>query len=298
MQIQKSYADRPGSEGTLYLVATPIGNLEDMTFRAVRTLKEADIIAAEDTRQTRKLLTHFDIGGRLVSYHEHNKHASGPELVRLMKEGQTIALVSDAGLPAISDPGEDLVRLAVEEGIRVVPVPGANAALSALIASGLPTAGFRFGGFLPREKKGLKEALAPLAGDPATFLCYESPHRVAKTLEAMLDVWGNRRVVLARELTKRYEEFTRGTLEEALAYLEEHPPLGEYCLVVEGAQAGAASGAYGVADSGDWWQAKSIREHVDHYGEQGLDRKEAMKKAAQDRGVSKREIYQALLEEE
>lgn len=298
MNIQKSYADPSSREGALYLVATPIGNLEDMTYRAVRILKEADVIAAEDTRQTRKLLTHFEIGGRLVSYHEHNKHASGPELVRLMKEeGLTVALVSDAGLPAISDPGEDLVRLASAEDIRVIPVPGANAALSALICSGLPTVEFRFVGFLPREKKEMKSALTLLARDPATLICYESPHRVGKTLEAMLAQWGNRRVTMARELTKRYEEFARGTLEEALAHLEQHPPLGEYVLVVEGAPAEEAAGYGADSAAGDWWKAKTVQEHVEHYTEQGMDRKEAMKQAAQDRGVSKRDIYQALLQE-
>lgn len=297
MNIQKSYAERPAGEGVLYLVATPIGNLEDMTFRAVRMLKEADVIAAEDTRQTRKLLTHFEIGGRLVSYHEHNKHASGPELVRLMKEeGQTVALVSDAGLPAVSDPGEDLVRLAAGEGIRVIPIPGANAALSALICSGLPTAEFRFVGFLSRDKKELKEALAMLRRDPATMLLYESPHRVEKTLEAILSVWGNRQVVLARELTKRYEEFARGTVEEALVYLEANPPLGEYCLVVEGASDEEAAG-FG-AEEGIRWQEMTVQEHVEHYTALGADRKEAMKRAAQDRGVSKRDIYNELLQNE
>lgn len=299
MNIQKSYAGRQASDGILYLVATPIGNLEDMTYRAVRILKEADVIAAEDTRQTRKLLTHFEIGGRLVSYHEHNKMASGPELVRLMGEGQKVALVSDAGLPAISDPGEDLVRLAVEAGIPVVPVPGANAALSALICSGLPAAEFRFVGFLPRDKKSLKEALSLMARDPATLICYESPHRVGKTLEAMLEVWGNRRVVLARELTKRYEEFARGTVEEAIAYLADNPPLGEYCVVVEGAGAEQASGygAVGGLEAG-WWLNRSVSEHVEYYESQGADRKEAMKRAAQDRGVSKRDIYNELLRQD
>lgn len=282
------------------MVATPIGNLEDMTFRAVRTLKEADVIAAEDTRQTRKLLTHFEIGGRLVSYHEHNKMNSGPELVRLMSEGQIIALVSDAGLPAVSDPGEDLVRLAVEAGIPVIPIPGANAALSALICSGLDTTGFRFAGFLPRDKKGLKTALTGLKSVASTLLFYESPHRIAKTLEAMLSVWGNRRVVLARELTKRYEEFARGTLEEALAHLEANPPLGEYCIVVEGA--GGADHPGGYREDGEagvsWWEGLTTREHVERYEAKGSDRKEAMKMAAQDRGVSKRDIYKELLEDE
>lgn len=296
MTIQKSFSE-PGRDtgGMLYLVATPIGNLEDMTFRAVRTLKEADMIAAEDTRQTRKLLTHFEIENRLVSYHEHNKHASGPELVRLMKEGQTVALVTDAGLPAISDPGEDLVRLAVAEGLRVVPVPGANAALSALIASGLSTAGFRFIGFLPREKRLRDDALNRLRKETSTLLFYESPHRVEKTLSAMLSVWGNRKVVWARELTKRYEEFGRGTLEEALAFLEEHKPLGEYCLVVEGAGELEGNEDLPEEESG-WWKPLSAEAHVEHYVGQGMERKEAMKRAAQDRGVSKRDIYNELVQ--
>lgn len=295
MNVQRSYAER-GDGGALYLVATPIGNLEDMTFRAVRILKEADIIAAEDTRQTRKLLTHFEIAGRLVSYHEHNKIHSGPELVRLLQEGQSIALVSDAGLPAISDPGQDLVRLAIEADIPVIPIPGANAALSALIVSGLDTTGFRFVGFLPRDKKGLREKLSSLQGVKETLLFYESPHRVGKTLEAMLQVWGNRQVVLARELTKRYEEFARGTLEEALVMLEASPPLGEYCLVVEGASADAA-GEQDIAAEASWWKALTVAEHVERYEADGLNRKEAMKKAAGDRGVSRRDIYQELLEE-
>jgi 16S rRNA (cytidine1402-2'-O)-methyltransferase len=296
MNIQRSYAADRGGVGALYLVATPIGNLEDMTFRAVRILKEADIIAAEDTRQTRKLLTHFEIAGRLVSYHEHNKIHSGPELVRLLQEGQSIALVSDAGLPAISDPGQDLVRLSIEADIPVIPIPGANAALSALIVSGLDTTGFRFVGFLPRDKKGLREKLSSLQGVKETLLFYESPHRVSKTLEAMLQSWGNRQVVLARELTKRYEEFARGTLEEALAMLEAAPPLGEYCLVVEGASADAAV-EQDIAAEASWWKTLTVAEHVERYEAEGLNRKEAMKKAASDRGVSRRDIYQELLEE-
>ncbi|MDF2935924.1 MAG: rRNA methyltransferase [Paenibacillaceae bacterium] len=296
MNIQRSYApDRTGS-GVLYLVATPIGNLEDMTYRAVRILKEADIIAAEDTRQTRKLLTHFEITGRLVSYHEHNKIHSGPELVRLIQEGQSIALVSDAGLPAISDPGQDLVRLAIEADVPVIPIPGANAALSALIASGLDTTGFRFAGFLPRDKKGLKERLSSLQGVRETLLFYESPHRVAKTLEAMLQSWGNRQVVLARELTKRYEEFARGTLEEALILLEAAPPLGEYCLVVEGASTDAAP-EHGPTGETIWWKSLTVAEHVERYESEGISRKDAMKRAAGDRGVSRRDIYQELIEE-
>lgn len=297
IQCQSSFQNPNGGgeqgTGTLFLVATPIGNLEDMTFRAVRTLQECDIIAAEDTRQTRKLLSHFDISPKqLFSYHEHNKAASGPELIRYIIEGKNLALVSDAGLPAISDPGADLVALAVQAGIPVVPVPGANAALSALIASGLPTGTFTFVGFLPRERKDIRAVLAPLRTAQGTLLFYESPHRVAKTLSHLLEAFGNRRIALARELTKRYEEFLRGTIEECTEWLEEHPPLGEYVIVVEGESAEAAQ----EADSA-WWRLLSIAEHVAHYESEGVPRKDAMKKAASDRGVAKRDIYNALLEE-
>jgi len=292
LNVQKSYREEGNASGTLYLVATPIGNLEDMTFRAIRILKEVNLIAAEDTRQSRKLLTHFEIATRIVSYHEHNKQASGPELVRLLLEGQSIALVSDAGLPAISDPGYDLVRMAVEQGAPVVPIPGANAALSALIASGLPTERFAFVGFLPREKKDQTKVLEGLQHVQDTLLFYESPHRVDKTLARMAEVWGpERRVCLARELTKRYEEFLRGTIAECLEYLAHHPPQGEYCVIVEGASAESAKEA---ADG--WWEAMSLSEHVEHYEGQGSDRKEAMKQVASDRGVSKRDVYNALLE--
>ncbi|MVP02162.1 16S rRNA (cytidine(1402)-2'-O)-methyltransferase [Paenibacillus lutrae] len=291
MQIQKSY-EALNDPGILYLVGTPIGNLEDMTYRAVRTLKEADLIAAEDTRQSRKLLTHFDIPGRLVSYHEHNKQASGPELIRLMSEGQTIALISDAGLPAISDPGHDLVRLAIEAGITVVPIPGANAALSALIASGLPTDEFTFIGFLPREKKDMQRELTRLIPAPGTLLFYESPHRVMRTLEQMLEVWGDRQVCLARELTKRFEEFARGTVSQALEYLGEHPPQGEYVLLVEGRSKAEADEAEAA-----WWQELSLEDHAEHYVQQGLSKKDAIKKTASDRGLPKREVYNELLRE-
>lgn len=297
MNIQRSYKESSAGAGALYLVATPIGNLEDMTLRAIRILREASVIAAEDTRQTRKLLTHYEIGGKLVSYHEHNKHNSGPELVRLMKEGQTVALVSDAGLPAVSDPGADLVKLALEAEIRVIPIPGANAALSALICSGLSTAAFHFTGFLPRERKALREALQALSRERATLLFYESPYRVNKTLEAMLAAWGNRQVVLARELTKRYEEFFRGSLQEALEHLEGNPAQGEYCIVVEGAAAVDPMAAGEEPGEGPpWWQALSVQEHVQRYEASGSQRKEAMKLAAKDRGLSRRDVYQALLD--
>lgn len=293
MQIQKSFSSI-NIGGTLYLVATPIGNLEDMTFRAVRVLKEVDWIAAEDTRQTRKLLTHYEIPTRLVSYHEHNKRASGPELIRHLLEGHSIALVSDAGMPAISDPGYDLVQLAIAENIPVVPIPGANAALSALIVSGLPTDRFLFAGFLPREKKELRAELERLQYTEATLLFYESPHRVTKTLEAMLESWGDRPVALVREISKRYEEVVRGTGSACLQHLREHEPVGEYVIAVGGSAGTEAELAERAGTS--WWQALSVEEHVRHYIGQGAERKEAMKRAAADRGVSKRDIYNELLE--
>lgn len=292
--VQTSFANANQGEshiGSLYLVATPIGNLEDMTFRAIRTLRECDIIAAEDTRQTRKLLTHFDIQTKqLFSYHEHNKAASGPEIIRYIIEGKNVALVSDAGLPAISDPGTDLVRLAIAEGIPVIPIPGANAALSALIASGLPTDRFTFIGFLPRERKDVMEQLQGLGAASGTLIFYESPHRVKRTLELLKEGLGDRKMTLARELTKRYEEFVRGTVTECQEWLEEHPPLGEYCIVVEG-----ASYEDELREQNAWWQELSLEEHVARYEQQGLGRKDAMKRTANDRGVSKRDIYNSLL---
>jgi 16S rRNA (cytidine1402-2'-O)-methyltransferase len=286
INIQKSYQSQVNN-GILYLVATPIGNLEDMTFRAIRTLKEVDWIAAEDTRQTRKLLSHYEIPTRMVSYHEHNKHHSGVELIRLLLTGQSIALVSDAGMPAISDPGYELVQLAIEKAISVIPIPGANAALSALIVSGLPTERFTFAGFLPREKKHLQLALERLAAYEETLIFYESPHRVIKTLAMMEEVWGNREVVLARELTKRYEEIVRGPIATVRLFLEEHPPLGEYCLVVSGfVQTQAQMDAENA-----WWLALSLNQHTEHYENLGFESKEAIKKTAMDRGVPKREVY-------
>jgi 16S rRNA (cytidine1402-2'-O)-methyltransferase len=271
------------------LVGTPIGNLEDITYRAVRILREVDLIAAEDTRQTRKLLSAYDISGRLVSHHEHNSKSSGAELVRRMQEGESVALVSDAGLPAISDPGSELVGMAIDAGIAVIPIPGANAALSALIASGLPTESFQFVGFLPRSNKAIRDQLERLRTVRATLLFYESPHRVVKTLEQLHEAWGDRRIVLARELTKKFEEFARGTMTECLDFLQNNPPLGEYCLVVEGCleQEG---------DSGQWWAELPLAEHVARLTEQdGIDRKEAMRRAAKDRGLSRRDVYNQLM---
>ncbi|MGG4142002.1 16S rRNA (cytidine(1402)-2'-O)-methyltransferase [Paenibacillus algorifonticola] len=287
MFVQKSFSGpQQNGAGTLYLVGTPIGNLEDMTFRAIRTLKEVELIAAEDTRQTRKLLSHFEIATRLVSYHEHNKQASGSELIRLLQEGQSIALVSDAGLPAISDPGADLVAEAVEQGIFVVPIPGANAALSALIVSGLPTERFMFAGFPPRDKKSLAKWLLQLQAQEGTLMLYESPHRLRKTLDAILEHLGDRRIAMVRELTKRFEEMARGTVTECIAWVEENPPLGEYCLIIEGSSSDENTGELAAA----WWAELSMEEHVQHY-EAELGRKDAIKKAATDRGLSKRDVY-------
>lgn len=291
LHVQKSFADQPEHYGKLYLVGTPIGNLDDMTFRAIKTLQSCDIIAAEDTRQTRKLLTHFEITpSMLFSYHEHNKVASGPELIRYIIEGKNLALVSDAGLPAISDPGSDLVKLALEAGISVVPIPGPNAALSALMVSGLSTERFTFGGFLPREKKDMRKVLEGFNESNGTLLFYESPHRIRKTLSVLEELLGDRSVVLARELTKRHEEFARGSINECMEWLDEHPPLGEYCLLVEGIREEERK-----AEREAWWQQMSLEEHVSHYESEGFNRKDAMKKTATDRGLSKREVYNALV---
>lgn len=288
MNIQKSFSEAAKeNSGSLYLVATPIGNLEDMTFRAIRTLKEVQLIAAEDTRQTRKLLTHFEIGTRIVSYHEHNKRASGPELIRLLLEGQSIALVSDAGLPAISDPGADLVRDAIEHNIPVIPIPGANAALSALIMSGLPTERFLFAGFPPRERKSLTKWLKDLQAQKGTLLFYESPHRITKTLEALQECLGDRLIACVRELTKRHEEAIRGRVSECMEWFGEHPPQGEFCIVVEGSN---GIGASEQPTAAIWWSELDLAAHVAHYEEQ-YDRKEAIKLVAVDRGLPKRDVY-------
>ncbi|MGG3005915.1 16S rRNA (cytidine(1402)-2'-O)-methyltransferase [Geobacillus stearothermophilus] len=286
---QKSFVEQ-NEQGTLYIVPTPIGNLDDMTFRAVRILREADVIAAEDTRQTKKLLSHFDIHTPLVSYHEHNKYASGRQLVEWLKEGKTVALVSDAGMPGISDPGYELVAAALDERCRVVPLPGANAAVTALVASGLPTERFLFVGFLDRSKKEKREQLLSLKTARETLIFYEAPHRLKETLAVMYDVFGERRIALCRELTKRFEEFIRGDLSEAVAWAETADIRGEFCLIVEGARGG---GHEAMQEEGAWWQPLSIVEHVDYYvQEQGLSVKEAAKQAAADRHMSKRDVYQ------
>ena len=286
MWQQKSF-NNEDSKGILYLVPTPIGNLEDMSFRAVRILKEADYIAAEDTRNTIKLCNHFEINTPIVSYHEHNMKSSGEKLVNRLKEGAKIALVSDAGMPTISDPGYELVQEAVAQQLTVVPLPGANAALTALIASGLLTQPFYFYGFLNRQKKDKRKELEKIKYQNATILFYESPHRLKDTLQVLDEVFGERRIVLCRELTKRYEEFIRGTIKEVIEWANTDEIRGEFCLVVEGSNETEPSTA-------NWWEKLSLSEHVDHYiSEKGLSSKEAIKQVAIDRELSKRDIYQA-----
>jgi 16S rRNA (cytidine1402-2'-O)-methyltransferase len=276
--------------GTLYLCATPIGNLEDMTYRAVRVLGEVNLVAAEDTRHTRKLLSHFNIHTPLISYHEHNKLQRGPEIVSRLLMGENVAIVSDAGMPGISDPGMELVRLAIDENITVVPLPGANAALSGLIASGLDTVRFTFIGFMPKTNKKRRELLSRLVDHPYTLIFYESPHHLKSTLSELAEFFGERSAVAARELTKRFEEFLRGTLTELNTYFCSHSPRGEFCLLVAG------KGEEGEGNRPV--QTLSLEEAVGLRMADGIEKKEAIRQIAQERGVPKREVYQAMLARE
>lgn len=279
--------------GTLYLCATPIGNLEDMTFRAVRILKEADLIAAEDTRNSVKLLNHFDIHTPMTSYHEHNKYDKGRRLVEKLLEGSSVALITDAGTPGISDPGEELVKMCHEAGICVTAVPGPAACIAALTVSGLPARRFAFEAFLPTDKKERENVLGALEREQRTIIVYEAPHRLVKTLKLLAGRLGeDRRVSVCRELTKRHETIYRSTLAEAAAYYDANEPKGECVLVIEGMSREAAE-----QEEKEKWSDMEITEHVGYYLSQGMDRKEAMKKAAKDRGVSKREIYNFLEKE-
>lgn len=273
--------------GTLYLCATPIGNLEDMTPRALRMLQEADIIAAEDTRHTLQLLNHFGIKGRLVRYDEHSKEKQGAYLLEQLLEGRSIALVSDAGFPGIADPGEALAHDAIERGVRVVPVPGANAALCALIASGLPTYPFFFGGFLPKSKRNRREQLEQWAHIPATMILYEAPHRIVEVLKDILDCWGDRPLAAARELTKLHEEFYRGSVSGCLEWLEENSPRGEFCLVL-----GAGDGKSAAEEE----QLEPLDE-VKKLMSEGVDKKSALAQVAKKRKIPKRELYNQLISE-
>ena len=277
--------------GTLYLCATPIGNLEDITYRVLRTLKEVDLIAAEDTRNSIRLLNHFEIKTPMTSYHEYNKIDKAYQLVAKMREGKNIALITDAGTPGISDPGEDIVRICYEEGIPVTSLPGAAACITALTMSGLPTRRFAFEAFLPKDKKKHQAVLEELKTETRTIIIYEAPHHLVRTLQELSDaLGGDRRLTICRELTKRHEEKLQMTLADSLSYYEVNEPRGEYVLIIAG-----RSREEMKKEEQAGWEALSLEEHMAHYESQGIDRKEAMKRVAKDRGVSKRDIYQALL---
>ncbi len=278
------------SGGTLYLVATPIGNLEDITIRALNILKEVDLIAAEDTREAMKLLNHFDIRKPMVSYYEHNKAEKGNYLVRLLLEGKDIAVVSDAGTPGISDPGEDLVRLAMQSNIKVSMAPGPVAAIMGLVLSGMPTGRFVFEGFLPMNKKQRKQRISALKEEIRTIILYEAPHKLTYTLNDLYEALGDRNITIARELTKRYEEIFNCTLSQAMDKYSATSPRGEFVLILEGTDAFELD-----REEKRKWENISIKEHVDIYISGGMDKKDAIKKAADDRGLSKRDVYNALL---
>lgn len=273
--------------GTLYLCATPIGNLEDITFRVLNTLKSVDLIAAEDTRNSIKLLNHFDIKVPMTSYHEYNKIDKAKVLVQKMQEGTNIALITDAGTPGISDPGEDLVKQAYEAGITVTSLPGPAACITALTLSGLETRRFAFEAFLPTDKKERKQVLSEIERETRTVILYEAPHRLKKTLAELFQVLGDRKITLCKELTKKHENAFLTTISQAMAYYEENDPRGEYVLVIQG-----KSQQQVVEEEQKKWEEITIEEHMDIYLSKGMAKKEAMKAVAKDRGISKREVYQ------
>lgn len=277
--------------GTLYLCATPIGNLEDMTFRVIRTLKEVDMIAAEDTRNSIKLLNHFEIKTPMTSYHEYNKIEKGHKLVQMLLEGKNLALITDAGTPGISDPGEELVQMCYEAGVPVTSLPGAAACITALTLSGLSTRRFAFEAFLPSDKKERQQVLEELKNDTRTVICYEAPHRLVKTLKELLEALGNRRITICRELTKKHETAWQTHIAEACEYYQENAPKGECVLVIEGRSREELK-----AEEQEQWEQMPLEAHMEHYESQGMDHKSAMKQVAKDRGVSKRDIYRMLLE--
>ncbi len=276
--------------GKLYLCATPIGNLEDITLRVLRTLKEVDLIAAEDTRNSIKLLNHFEIKTPLTSYHEFNKIEKAYQLIEKLRAGKNLALITDAGTPGISDPGEELVRICCQEGIEVVSLPGAAACITALTVSGLSTRRFAFEAFLPRDKKKRGIVLEELKSETRTIILYEAPHHLVHTLEELHQALGERNIAVCRELTKKHEEVMRASLAEVLQYYEEHEPRGEYVLVIEG-KSYADIEKEEIAE----WMQMELTEHMRIYEEKGLSNKEAMRMVAKDRGISKREVYQMLL---
>lgn len=280
-------------QGRLYLCATPIGNLEDITLRVLRVLKEADLIAAEDTRNTIHLLNHFDIHTPLTSYHEYNKIEKALQLAEKIKGGANVALVTDAGTPGISDPGEELVKICCEQGIEVTSLPGAAACVTALTLSGLPTRRFCFEAFLPREKKDRQRILEELKTETRTILLYEAPHHLLRTLEELQDVLGDRKMALCRELTKKYETVLRMKISQVLDYYREHPVRGECVLVIEGSSPQELE-----KEKQQSWESVPLEQHMEIYTSQGSSRKEAMKLVARDRGVGKRVIYQQLLQDD
>lgn len=279
--------------GTLYLCATPIGNLEDITFRVIRTLKEADLIAAEDTRHSIKLLNHFEINTPMTSYHEYNKIEKGRYLIEQLNQGLNVALITDAGTPGISDPGEELVKMAYEAGIKVTSIPGPAACITALTLSGLSTRRFAFEAFLPTDKKERTLVVNELLNETRTIILYEAPHRLLKTLKELWEALGERKITCVRELTKKHEETFCTTISEAILFYEEHEPKGEFVLVVEGRTYEELQ-----KEEQEQWKKMSLVEHMNLYLNKGMNKKEAMKAVSLDRGVTKREIYQSLLEED
>ncbi len=276
--------------GKLFLCATPIGNLEDITLRVLRTLKEADLIAAEDTRNSIRLLNHFEIRTPMTSYHEYNKIEKARTLIEKMQSGMNIALITDAGTPGISDPGEELVRMCYEAGIEVTSLPGPAACVTALTLSGLPTRRFAFEAFLPMEKKERREILEELVNETRTIILYEAPHKLIRTLKDLREVLENRRMTLCRELTKKHETAFRTTIDDLIAYYENEKPLGECVLVIEGKSRREIREEKAAS-----WEEISLEEHMEIYEKQGLSRKDAMKQVAKDRGISKRDVYQQLI---
>lgn len=276
--------------GKLYLCATPIGNLEDTTYRVVRTLNEVDLIGAEDTRNSIKLLNHFDIKTPMTSYHEFNKYDKAKQLVEMMKEGKNIAIITDAGTPGISDPGEEVVRQCFEAGIQVTSLPGPAACITALTMSGQKTRRFCFEAFLPKDKKEKVAVLEELKNETRTIIIYEAPHRLARTLKELRETLGNRQLTLCRELTKKYEEADKTTIDQAIEKYNEKEPRGEYVLVIEGKSQEEIQ-----EENKQKWESMTIEEHMEYYISQGNDKKSAMKLVAKDRGVSKRDIYNQLI---
>lgn len=272
--------------GILYLCATPIGNLDDMSIRTLKTLKEVDLIAAEDTRHTLKLINHFEINTPMTSYHEHNKHLKGIQLIEKLLEGKNIALVTDAGTPGISDPGEELVKLAHENNITVTSTPGAVAFITALIISGMPTRRFVFEGFLPSDKKERREIINKFIKETRTVILYEAPHRLKTVLEELFSILGNRNIAIVRELTKKYEETKKGTLVELIEFYKTNEPKGEFVIILEGVSQQLIKEKEIAI-----WNSITIQEHMQKYINEGMTNKEAMKQTAKDRGVTKREIY-------